>query len=132
MERSDDSDKRRRLFPVENVHPLDELMAAVREYQQATGNRMNLAWTLLRGINTSREDARQLAELTAGMPIRVDLIDVNDPTGQFERPTEEELKAFRDDLTQELGMPIARRYSGGADVHGACGMLAGRVIQQEG
>src|SRR5262245_36311431 len=40
-----DSDKRRRLFPVENVHPLPELMAAVREHQQSSGNRMNLAWT---------------------------------------------------------------------------------------
>ena len=40
-------------------------MAAVREYQQATGVRMTLAWTLLRGINTHREDARKLAELTA-------------------------------------------------------------------
>ena len=53
-------------------------MEAVREYQQATGVRVNLAWTLLRGINTSRDDARRLAELTAGMPVRIDLIDVND------------------------------------------------------
>lgn len=124
-----DSDKRRRLFPVENTHPLDELMAAVREYQQVSGNRMNLAWTLLRGVNTSAEDARQLAALTAGMPVRIDLIDVNDPTGAFQRPGDAELQAFRDALTRELGMPIARRYSGGADIHGACGMLAGRSLQ---
>ncbi|MFM7149669.1 MAG: 23S rRNA (adenine(2503)-C(2))-methyltransferase RlmN [Gemmataceae bacterium] len=120
------SEKRRQLFPVENIHPLEELIEAVRQYQQASGNRMNLAWTLLAGVNTTEEDARQLAELTAGMPIRIDLIDVNDPSGQFRRPTPEELKRFRDDLTRELGMPIARRYSGGADIHGACGMLAGR------
>src|SRR5262245_40357083 len=123
-------EKRRRLFPVENTHPLGELMQAVREYQEATGNRMNLAWTMLRGVNTSVNDARQLAELTAGMRVRLDLIDVNDATGQFEPPTEEELRGFRDGLTAELGMPIARRYSGGADVHGACGMLAGRVIAE--
>jgi 23S rRNA (adenine2503-C2)-methyltransferase len=126
-----DPEKRRRLFPVENTHSLDDLMAAVREYQEATGNRMNLAWTMLRGVNTSAEDARQLAERTAGMRVRLDLIDVNDATGAFEPPTEEELRQFRDALTAELGMPIARRYSGGADVHGACGMLAGRVIAGE-
>src|SRR3954447_24270898 len=45
-----DSDKRRRLFPVENVHPLGELMAAVREYQEMSGDRMNLAWTMLSGV----------------------------------------------------------------------------------
>jgi hypothetical protein len=27
-----------------------------------------------------------------------------------------------------VGQPIARRYSGGKDVHGACGMLAGRMM----
>jgi 23S rRNA (adenine2503-C2)-methyltransferase len=125
-----DSDKRRSLFPVEQVYPLPDLMAAVREYQKAAGVRMTLAWTMLRGINTGREDARGLAELTAGMPVRIDLIDVNDATGTYQPPDAVELQAFRDALTEELGMPIARRYSGGADVHGACGMLAGRQIEQ--
>ncbi len=41
-----DSDKRRTLFPVEEIHPLPELMEAVSEYQQATGVRMTLAWTI--------------------------------------------------------------------------------------
>src|SRR6202034_2546418 len=101
---------RRMLFPVEEVFPLPELMDAVREYQQATGARMTLAWTLLRGVNTSREDARKLAQLTAGMPVRIDLIDVNDATGTYQAPDAAELQGFRDALTVELGMPIARRY----------------------
>jgi 23S rRNA (adenine2503-C2)-methyltransferase len=121
-----DSEKRRALFPVEDVHPLPELMAAVREYQAATGERVVLAWTLLAGVNTSAEDARQLAELTAGMPVKLDLIDVNDDTGQFAPPSDAERRAFRDALTVELGMPVVRRYSGGKDIAGACGMLAAR------
>ena len=36
-----------------------------------------------------------------------------------------ELAAFRDALRRHLKMPVARRYSGGRDVHAACGMLAG-------
>ncbi|MFO0881681.1 MAG: radical SAM protein [Gemmataceae bacterium] len=125
------SAKRRTLFPVEDTHSLDELMQAVRDYQTATGNRMNLAWTMLSGINTTVEDARELAQLTAGMPVRLDLIDVNDASGEFQPPSREELQGFRNALTVELGMPIARRYSGGADVHAACGMLAGRAMQGE-
>jgi len=125
-----DSDKRRTLFPVENVHPLAELMDAVREYQRASGKRMNLAWTMLSGVNTSREDARKIAELTAGMPVRIDLIDVNDATGEFLRPAEQERRAFRDALSEEVKMPVGWRYSGGADVHGACGMLAGKLLEQ--
>jgi 23S rRNA (adenine2503-C2)-methyltransferase len=120
-----DHDQRRALFPVEDTHPLPELMAAVREYHAATGRRVILAWTLLRGMNTSAEDARRIAELTAGLPIQMDLIDVNDASGEFLPPTPAELQAFRDALTRELHMPVVRRYSGGADVHGACGMLAG-------
>jgi 23S rRNA (adenine2503-C2)-methyltransferase len=118
---------RRALLPVEAVHPLPELMAAVREHQAATGKRVTLAWTLLSGINTRPEDARRLAELTAGLPVRLDLIDVNDATGEYAPPSDAERNAFHDALTRELGQPVARRYSGGADVHGACGMLAGRV-----
>ena len=47
-----DPEQRRQLLPVENTHPLSELMAAVREYHEATGKRVMLAWTLLRGVNT--------------------------------------------------------------------------------
>ena len=121
-----DRGKRRELLPVEDVHPLPELMAAVREYQAATGTRVMLAWTLLSGVNTSAEDARRLAELTAGMPVKLDLIDVNDDTGRFAPPTDAERRAFRDALTVELGMPVVRRYSGGKDIAGACGMLAAK------
>ncbi len=67
---SADPERRRELLPVETVHPLPELMAALREYQEATGERVTLAWTLLAGVNTRPEDARRLAELTAGMPVR--------------------------------------------------------------
>ena len=73
---------------------------------------------LLSGVNTSAEDAREVAPLTAGMPVRLDLIDVNDATGRFRPPSAGELKGFRDALTVELGMPVARRYSGGAGKRG--------------
>ena len=121
---SANSEKRKSLLPIERVYPLPELLAAVREYHAATRKRVTFAWTVLAGINTSREDARELAELTSGLPILLDLIDVNDPTGQFSRPSTEEANAFRDYLREELAMPVQRRYSGGQDINGACGMLA--------
>jgi 23S rRNA (adenine2503-C2)-methyltransferase len=122
---SADSRLRRELLPIEATHSLAELREAVTEYHQATGRRVILAWTLLAGINTRPEDARQLAAWTAGLPVQIDLIDVNDPTGRFERPTQAALDTFRDALTAELGMPVVRRYSGGQDIRGGCGMLAG-------
>ena len=125
---SADSERRRELLPIEASHPLSELFQALREYHDVSGRRVTLAWTLLAGINTRREDARRLAALTTGLPVIIDLIDVNDPTGRFQPPGAEELNAFRDALTEELGMPVIRRYSGGQDIDGGCGMLAGKVI----
>ena len=118
---------RLRLMPVEKTHATAELIRALREYHAATGRRVTLAWIMIAGVNTRAEDARHLAELTRGLPIMLDLIDVNDPTGRFRPPSPQELSDFRDCLTAELGMPVTRRYSGGQDIHAACGMLAGRT-----
>jgi 23S rRNA (adenine2503-C2)-methyltransferase len=118
------SEERMKVLPVEKTYPLPELMSAVRDYHQATGRRVTLAWTILAGINTSREDARALAELTKDLPILLDLIDVNDASGLYRRPSGEEADAFHQYLKEELAAPIQKRYSGGADIHGACGMLA--------
>ena len=124
---SADPVRRRELMPVEGVHPLPELMAAVRDYHAATGRRVTLAWTMISGFNTREADAVQLAELVRGVPITLDLIDVNDSTGRFSPPGDSERNAFRDALRKHVKMPVARRYSGGQDIQAACGMLAGRV-----
>jgi 23S rRNA (adenine2503-C2)-methyltransferase len=123
---SADPARRRELLPVEAVHPLPELMAAVRDYHRASGRRVTLAWTLIRGVNTRPEEARRIAELTAGLPVQMDLIDVNDASGEFLPPGDAERNAFQDALRAELGMPVVRRYSGGQDVRAGCGMLAGQ------
>ena len=120
---SADPEKRRALMPA--AAPLPELRDALREYRAATGRRPTLAWTMIAGVNAREEDAVRLAEWTQGLPITLDLIDVNDATGRFRPPSAEELAAFRDALRRHLNMPVARRYSGGQDVHAACGMLAG-------
>jgi 23S rRNA (adenine2503-C2)-methyltransferase len=130
---STDSARRRELLPVvDSAHPLPELMDAIREYHRATGRRVTLAWTLIRGANTHPEEARRIAQLTAGLPVRMDLIDVNDASGEFLPPSEDERNAFHDALTAELGMPVARRYSGGQDIRGGCGMLAGERVDAIG
>jgi 23S rRNA (adenine2503-C2)-methyltransferase len=122
---SADPSRRGDLMPIEQAHPLPELMKAIREYQQASGQRVVLAWPMISGYNTREEDALRLAGLVRDLPITLDLIDVNDVTGRFQPPSSDELKSFRDALRRHLKMPVARRYSGGRDIHAACGMLAG-------
>ena len=122
---SADPAQRRTLMPVEAIYPMTDLIDALRGHHAATGRRITLAWTMIAGINTREEDARQLAELVRGFPVKLDLIDVNDSTGCFNPPSPAELTSFRDALRANLNAPVARRYSGGRDIHAACGMLAG-------
>jgi 23S rRNA (adenine2503-C2)-methyltransferase len=117
--------RRRQLLPAAAAWGVRELADAIREYQQASGTRATLAWVVLGGINTGDDEVDALRELFAGVPVRINLIDVNDarPDG-YRRAGDEELARFRDSL-RTLGVPVVRRYSGGAAKHAACGMLAG-------
>jgi len=121
------SEKRRSLLPHEAAWPVEELAEAIRERARITRGRVNVAWVMISGVNTGAEDAEDLARLLAGVPLIVNLIDVQDPDGRLRPPGEAERKAFRDALTGRLGQPTVWRYSGGAEIGAACGMLAGRA-----
>ncbi len=116
------AEKRAQVMPVEATHPLPELISAIAAYAKQRKERAMVAYVAIRGFNTGREDALALAEAFQGIPLKLDLIDVTDPTGVFLPPTPEELSRFRDHL-QVLKAPIARRYSGGKDIGAACGTL---------
>ena len=113
--------KRKRLLPVASAWSIEELADAIRVYQQSAGGRVTIAWVVLGGINTGRDEVDALRSLFAGVPLRINLIDVNGDT--YARANEKELAAFRDEL-RSLEVPVVRRYSGGAAKHAACGMLA--------
>ncbi len=118
-------EKRAAVMPITRGYGLTELMAAVRAHALARRQRAMLAYVMIRGFNTGREDARALRDLVGDTPVLIDLIDVNDATGRYQPPTPAELEAFRDHL-QMLGAPVVRRYSGGKSVEAACGMLVAR------
>jgi 23S rRNA (adenine2503-C2)-methyltransferase len=124
-------ERRRSLLPVAGAWPVRELAEAVRKYQAAAGGRVTIAWVVLGGINTGADEVAALRELFAGVPLRINLIDVNDarPDG-YRRAGAAELAAFRDEL-RKLEVPIVRRYSGGAAKHAACGMLAAERVTGE-
>jgi len=120
-------EKRAALMPVEQGHPLPELVDAMRQHA-LTRDRVTVEYVMLAGVNTGEEDALALGRLLRGFPVRLNPIAVNDATGRFRPPTEPEWNAFRDALARHLpGQPIVRRYSGGQDEHAACGMLASRA-----
>ncbi|MGO9064801.1 MAG: radical SAM protein [Myxococcaceae bacterium] len=121
------AEKRRRVMPIEATHCLPELVEAISAYARVRRERAMLAYVLIAGFNTGREDAQALADTFRGVPIKLDLIDVTDPTGRYQPPGAEELARFRDYL-QVVKAPIARRYSGGKEIQAACGTLAGTSV----
>jgi 23S rRNA (adenine2503-C2)-methyltransferase len=119
-------EKRRSLMPIEERHPLSEVMEAVREHARVTGRLVMIAYVMLGGVNTAQEDAEALARLVRGQPVRLSLIEYNPESDRYRPPTERELVLFRSVLST-LGIPVIRRYSGGKDVGAACGQLAGNL-----
>ena len=115
-------EKRARLMPVERTHPLPELVRAIARYAHTRRERAMVAYVCIRGVNMGQEDAEALRDAFAGVPIKLDLIEVTDPTGRYQPPDDRELARFRDQL-QILGAPVVRRYSGGKDIGAACGTL---------
>ncbi|TMB55520.1 MAG: radical SAM protein [Chloroflexi bacterium] len=119
------SEKRAALMPITSRYGVPELAAAMRRHAERRGGPVHLAWVLMAGVNTGADEARELGRLFAGVPVRVSVIDVNDPTGRFLRASDEERSRFLSALA-ENGLGFVRRYSGGPDIHAACGMLASR------
>ena len=117
------SEERRRLMPIEDRWPLHEVLAAVRDHATARGVRATLAYVVIGGVNATPAHAQALGALLGDLRVKLNLIDVTDDTGRYRRATPEELGAFRDALVA-LGVPVVRRYSGGAEIGAACGTLA--------
>lgn len=120
------SAKRRLVMPHEALWPVEDLAEAIRERARAIRGRVNVAWVMIAGVNTGEDDAADLARLLGGVPLIINLIDVQDPDGRRQPPGEAERRAFRNALNDRLGQPTVWRYSGGAEIGAACGMLAGK------
>lgn len=129
-------EKREQVVPLARRHSVEGLVAAMRRLALARGSYASLGWVLISGFNSQPEEAAELARLFRGVRLRVSVIDVNDPSGRFQRATDPERNRFLSALS-EHGIGFVRRYSGGPDIHAACGMLAssaqgGRAWAAEG
>lgn len=120
---------RARLMPIDEAHPLDEVLRAAGEHAKASGHSPMWAYTLLAGVNDDAEAAEALARRaidfasTYGVRPRISLIPYNDVEGApFVRSAEAMLTRFRDVLGG-MGLGSIVRYSGGRDVGAACGQL---------
>ncbi len=115
---------RDRIMPINKKYPLAELMRACRDYPGASNaRRITFEYVMLKGINDSTADARQLLRLIKGLPAKFNLIPFNPwPGVEFECSDLKTIKAFSD-IIQDAGYSAPIRKSRGADIMAACGQL---------
>lgn len=118
-------EQRSRLMPVNRRWPLAEVLAAAREYGEATGRRVTLEYTLIAGVNDGEDDAERLARFARGLPSKINLIPYNPVPGlPWQRPTPEAVEAFARSLFPRAPAVMVRDTQGG-EIWAACGQLGG-------
>ena len=112
------------IMPINRRHNLTELTAALRRYPLGRRQRITIEYTLIRGVNDSPRDARDMVELLRGIPVKVNLIPMNPiSASDLESPHAPEVARFREELTRR-GLSVFIRKTRGDDVAAACGQLA--------
>jgi 23S rRNA (adenine2503-C2)-methyltransferase len=116
---------RDRLMPVNRRYPLSELFAAIRTYQEKTGDRVSIEYMLMEGVNDSRSQAMILADRLKGLKSYVNLISWNATCDSFRKPSRERVEQFRQVLVSR-GIEAEVRRERGEDIAAACGQLRKR------
>ena len=116
-------EKRKVLMPVANKYELSEVLAACDYYFEKTGRRVTFEYSLVGGVNDTKEDAKELTELIHGMNCHVNLIPVNPIRERdYVQSNAHVIEAFKEKL-ERSGLTVTVRREMGRDIDGACGQL---------
>lgn len=114
---------RARLMPINRKWNLEKLISAARDFPLRPRERLTFEYVLLDGVNDSRENAREVAELIRGMRAKVNLIALNPGPGiDFRTPAENRVLEFQKILIA-AEIPTFVRRPRGRDIYAACGQL---------
>lgn len=116
-------EKRCSLMPIAGKYELPQVLDACRVYFEETGRRVTFEYSLVGGVNDTKEDARQLARLAEPLRAHVNLIPVNPVTERkFTQPVKKDVDNFKNYL-ENCGINVTIRREMGRDIDGACGQL---------
>ncbi len=121
---------RLRLMPVAKVYPMEDLLAACRNYIDRTGRRVIFEYALVGGVNSDDCHAEELAGRLRGMQCHVNLIPLNPVKERDLRGVSEETVARFMAVLERLHISVTRRREMGDDIDGACGQLRRNYIRQ--
>jgi 23S rRNA (adenine2503-C2)-methyltransferase len=125
---------RSELVPVNKKYPLTDLITACREYVEKTNRIITFEYIMIKGVNSSRQDAVELAKLLKGLKCKVNTIVFNQVNPvrncisngikaiDYYPPSEEEAGLFMKAL-KAGGVNAIGRKPRGADIDAGCGQL---------
>ena len=112
------------LVPLNRKYPIKELIAACRRYPgSSNARRITFEYVMLKGVNDSEAEARELVRLIAGLPAKVNLIPFNPwPGSKYETSTPAAVAKFAR-IVSGAGISAPVRTPRGRDILAACGQL---------
>ena len=117
---------RNTIMPVSKANPMDKLLEACKYYTDKTKRRITFEYSLIKGVNDSPQNAKELASKLKGMLCHVNLIPINDVKERdYVRSSSEAIKTFEEILLSS-GIETTVRRKLGSDIDAACGQLRKR------
>jgi 23S rRNA (adenine2503-C2)-methyltransferase len=112
------------LVPINRKYPLAELLEACRTYPGVSNaRRITFEYVMLKGINDSLADAKDLVRLLKGIPAKINLIPFNPwPGTAYECSDWNTIEAFAE-VVNRAGYASPVRTPRGRDIMAACGQL---------
>ena len=124
-------EKRKELMPVAYKYELKDVLDACRYYFTQTGRRVTFEYSLVGGVNDTKEDAARLAALVEDINCHINLIPVNPiKERSYVQSDRTVIEAFKNKL-EKYGINVTIRREMGRDINGACGQLRKSYLDQE-
>ncbi|MEM8812348.1 MAG: 23S rRNA (adenine(2503)-C(2))-methyltransferase RlmN, partial [Pseudomonadota bacterium] len=117
-------DLRDELVPINRKYPIADLLDACRRYPGlSNAKRITFEYVMLKGVNDSLAEAKDLVRLLKGIPAKINLIPFNPWPGSPYACTDwETIEAFAD-VVNRAGYASPIRTPRGRDILAACGQL---------
>lgn len=121
---------RNRIMPVNKAYPIEQLLDACHRYYQATSRRISFEYAMIRGVNDSPENARELLERMKGLPAHFNLIPLNHVEESPLQPSTRATVAAFQKILEDGGIPTTVRRTLGGDIDASCGQLRRKYTQE--
>ncbi|MGE0119454.1 MAG: 23S rRNA (adenine(2503)-C(2))-methyltransferase RlmN [Dongiaceae bacterium] len=122
---------RDRIVPINRKYPIAVLLDACRNYPGlSNARRITFEYVMLKDVNDTPAEARELVRLLQGIPAKVNLIPFNPwPGAPFECSTDAAIKRFSD-IVFDAGYASPVRTPRGQDIMAACGQLKSASVKK--